>query len=227
MRSVWRYVLNLPAPRGGPPPFQSGFPRVVPPVICRILPLFALRHDWSPLYAIFLDALVTGPATSVVPSRGGHLGFGYASHRATAHRFFSSFFLVPCGLTHGWSPPVTIVPSWHSCRTGLLPSWRCVLVAGPTTSVVPSRGGHSGSGYASYRATAHRSLLSLLVNTMWPHARVVAPRAYLAVMAFLPYWPLAVLAFPVMVLQPCRPSFSGWYSPSRVAWRPLTGRMAP
>ena len=31
------------------------------------------------------------------------------------------------------------------------------------------------------------------------------PRAYLAVMAFLPYWPLAVLAFTVMVLQPYWP----------------------
>ena len=89
-----RYVLHLQAPRGGPPPFQSGFPRVVPPVVCRILPLLALSHDWSTLYAIFLGALVTGPATSVVPSRGGHSGSGYASHRAAAHRFFSFFFYI-------------------------------------------------------------------------------------------------------------------------------------
>ena len=41
---------------------------------------------------------------------------------------------------------------------------------------------------------------------LWPHARVVAPRASLAVMAFLPYWPLAVLAFTVMVIQPYWPS---------------------
>ena len=87
-----RYVLHLHAPRGGPPPFQSGFPRVVPPVVCRVLPLLALSHDWSTVYAIFLGALVTGPATSVVPSRGGHSGSGYASHRATAHQFF--FFYI-------------------------------------------------------------------------------------------------------------------------------------
>ena len=120
-----RYVLNLQAPRGGPPPFQSGFPRVVPPVICRILPLLALSHDWSPLYAIFLGALVTGPATSVVPSRGGHSGSGYASHRAAAHRLFSFFYIS---------------------------------------------------------------------STMWTHARVVAPRDSRAVLASLPYWPLAILA---------------------------------
>ena len=88
-----RYVLHLHAPRGGPPPFQSGFPRVVPPVVCRVLPLLALSHDWSTLYAIFLGALVTGPATCVVPSRGGHSGSGYASHRAAAHLFFSCYYI--------------------------------------------------------------------------------------------------------------------------------------
>ena len=126
MRSVWRYVLNLPAPRGGSPPFQSSFPRVVPPVICRILPLFALRHDWSPLYAIFLDALVTGPATSVVPSRGGHSGSGYASHRAAAHRFFS--FFVPLVRTM-WIHARVMVPRDSRAVLASLPSWPLAIMA--------------------------------------------------------------------------------------------------
>ena len=87
------------------------------------------------------------------------------------------------------------------CRTGLALWWR----------VRPRQWSRAevGTRVPDTRATGRPPItyfLSTLVGTMWPQARVVAPRAYLAVMAFVPYWPLAVLAFTVMVLQPYWPS---------------------
>ena len=45
--------------------------------------LLLLLVDSTPAYPIGVP--VTGPATNVVPSRGGLSGYGYASHWAPAH----------------------------------------------------------------------------------------------------------------------------------------------
>ena len=96
-------------------------------------------------------------------------------------------------------------------------------------------------------------LVATLVCTMWTHARVVTPRDSRAVLASLPYWPFAILAlrsgggsghvsgpeprwalgFRIREPPGYRPSLTfsgiinlgsrGWYSPSKVAWRPEGG----